>query len=257
MTEIETLQSTLTELKTELPSLKEMRTESAKTKQELKSLQSLVLATYSKRKRGVVSERCALHLASQFITHCERSGKLEGLCSAPGQRDSLLTIARDVLGTVSKTALTTSDIPPPSQYSGEIRELISEFGIVRRQMSPYPIGMGTSRPARMGNRPAFGSVAMSAAFAERSPTLTFASLESHKIGGIVRLPREIDEQSVVPMGQFLARYGAIEFARAEDTWGFLADGTSTYESVRGIVQIARDNANTVVLGSTKTKPSDA
>ena len=28
------------------------------------------------------------------------------------------------------------------------------------------------------------------------------------------------------MGQFLARYGAVEFARVEDTWGFLADGTS-------------------------------
>src|SRR5207302_2137083 len=102
-----------------------------------------------------------------------------------------------------------------------------------------------------------GSVAMSAAFGEKSPTVTFASLESHKIGGVVRLPREIDEQSIVALGQFLARYGAVEFARAEDTWGFLADGTSTYETVKGIVQIARDNSNTVVLASTKTKPSDA
>src|SRR5207302_7988329 len=102
-----------------------------------------------------------------------------------------------------------------------------------------------------------GSVAMSAAFGEKSPTVTFASLESHKIGGVVRLPREIDEQSIVAMGQFMARYGAVEFARAEDTWGFLADGTSAYEQVKGIVQIARDNTNTVVLGSTKTHPSDA
>jgi hypothetical protein len=56
-----------------------------------------------------------------------------------------------------------------------------------------------------------------------SPQFTFASLESHKAGGIVRLPREIDEQSIVPLGQFLARYGAIEFARLEDRWGFLSD----------------------------------
>jgi HK97 family phage major capsid protein len=109
----------------------------------------------------------------------------------------------------------------------------------------------------MGTRPAFGSIAMSGAFVEKSPTLSFASLESHKIGGIVRLPREIDEQSIVAMGQFLARYGAIEFARAEDTWGFLADGSGTYESVKGIVQTARDNTKTVVLAATKTKPSDA
>src|SRR5438132_3828315 len=71
------------------------------------------------------------------------------------------------------------------------------------------------------------------------------------------ISREIDEQSIVAMGQFLARYGAVEFARAEDQWGFLADGTSTYENVKGIVQIARDNNNKVTLASTKTKPSDA
>jgi len=69
------------------------------------------------------------------------------------------------------------------------------------------------------------------------------------------LPREIDEQSIVIMGQFLARYGAVEFARAEDTWGFLADGSGTYELVKGIVQIARDNTKTVTLTATKTHPS--
>ncbi len=209
------------------------------------------------RPRGSVSDDCARHLAAHFIAHCERSGKLEALASLPHHRDALTAFARDSLGLSTRTALSTSDIPLPSQYGSEIRELISDFGVARRRMSPYPIGMGTARPARMGTRPAFGSIAMSAAFAEKSPTLDFASLESHKIGGIVRLPREIDEQSVVAMGRFLARYGAVEFARAEDTWGFLADGTSTYESVKGIVKTARDNSKTVVLASTKTKPSDA
>ena len=209
------------------------------------------------RVRGGVSDDCARHLAATFIAHCERSDKLDALCSAPAQRDAVTAFARDTLNLSTRAALTTSDIPLPVHYSGEIRELISEFGVVRRCMSPYPIGMGTSRPARMGTRPAFGSIAMSAAFSEKSPTVTFASLESHKIGGIVRLPREIDEQSIVAMGQFLARYGAIEFARAEDLWGFLGDGSATYENTKGIVQIARDNTKTLVLASTKTKPSDA
>ena len=54
-------------------------------------------------------------------------------------------------------------------------------------MTPYPFGMGTAKPVRMGTRPAFASISMSSAFGEKSPTITFASLESHKIGGIVRL----------------------------------------------------------------------
>jgi len=211
----------------------------------------------ARRAPGLVSDDCARHLAAQFIVQCEKSGKLEALSSLPTQRDALVSFARGALNLTTRAALTTTDIALPVEYGGEIRELISDFGVVRRRMTSYPIGMGTARPARMGTRPAFGSIAMSAAFTELSPTVTFASLESHKIGGVVRLPRELDEQSIVAMGQFLARYGAVEFARAEDTWGFLADGSGTYESVKGVVKIARDNSKTVPLAPSKTKPSDA
>ena len=100
-----------------------------------------------------------------------------------------MNFARQTLQVSTRTALTSTDINLPVQFGSEIRELVSEFGVVRRLMAPYPIGMGTARPARMGARPAFGSIAMSALIAEKSPTLSFASLESHKLGGIVRLPR--------------------------------------------------------------------
>jgi HK97 family phage major capsid protein len=240
---------------------KSLQDENTQLKQQMTDVRRLMAARASQAPRvrapGLVSDDCAQHLSAHFILHCERSGKLEALASLPAQRDGLRDFARESLGVTAKAALTTTDIPLPTEYGGEIRELISDFGVVRRRMAPYPIGMGTARPARMGTRPAFGSIAMSAAFGEKSPTVTFASLESHKIGGIVRLPREIDQQSIVALGQFLARYGAVEFARVEDNWGFLADGSATYETVKGIVQVARDNAKTVVLAATKTKPSDA
>jgi HK97 family phage major capsid protein len=266
--QVQEFQNILGEMKggwTELRGLpagfRSLQDETTRLQQHVTDVRRLMASrgTLSSRNRlaGLVSDECARSLAASFIAHCEKSGKIEALCSLPAQRDALINFARTTLNVATRTALTTSDIPLPSEYSGEIRELIADFGVVRRRMSLYPIGMGTARPARMGTRPAFGSIAMSAAFTEKSPTLAFASLESHKLGGIVRLPREIDEQSVVAMGQFLARYGAVEFARAEDTWGFLADGGSTYEQVKGVVQIARDNSKTVTLASTKTKPSDA
>jgi HK97 family phage major capsid protein len=251
------LQTLLTEIKSGWSSL---QSETETMKQQLTETRRSLLARSAApvpRPRGAVTIGCARHLAATFIAHCEKSNKLDALCSLPAQRDALTAMARDTLNLSTRAALSTTDIPLPVEYSGEIRELISEFGVVRRLMHPYPIGMGTARPARMGSRPTFGSIAMSGAFGEKSPSVSFASLESHKIGGIVRLPREIDEQSIVAMGQFLARYGAIEFARAEDTWGFLADGSGTYETVKGIVQTARDNTKTLALASGKTKPSDA
>jgi HK97 family phage major capsid protein len=257
LTEIKTGWSGVSALPAEVKTLREGSDKLATDIKEVRRQLALRQTIVAPRRMGQVSEGCARHMASQFILHCERSDRLDALCSVPAQRQSLLTFARDTLELSTRAALTTNDIGLPTHYTGEIRELISEFGVVRRCMSPYPIGMGTARPARSGARPAFGSIAMSGAFPEKSPTVSFASLESHKIGGIVRLPREIDEQSVVAMGQFLARYGAIEFARAEDTWGFLADGSGTYETVCGVVKIASDNECVHALAGGKTKPSDA
>jgi HK97 family phage major capsid protein len=264
LTEFETVMTEIrgdwSQLKPMPTALKSLQAAHDQLSQQMTGMRRLMASRGSSpapHRPGRVSDDCARHIAAAFIAHCEKSGKLEALCSAPSQRDALLSTARDTLNLTTRAAITTTDVPLPVEYSGELRELISDFGVVRRQMHPYPIGMGTARPARMGTRPTFGSIAMSAAIPEKSPQLGFASLESHKIGGVVRLPREIDEQSIVSMGQFLARYGAIEFARAEDQWGFLADGSAGFETVKGIVQIARDNAKTLVLAATKIKPSDA
>ena len=250
-----------TQLKDLPAGFRSLQDDTTRLQQHVNEVRRLVAAAARRpvqpRCAGSVSSECARHLAAHFIVHCERSDKLDALSSLPVQRDRLRDFARSTLNLATRAALTTEDIPLPDAYGSEVRELISDFGVVRRRMSPYPIGMGTARPARTGTRPSFGSIAMSAAIGEKSPTVTFAALESHKIGGIVRLPREIDEQSIVALGQFLARYGAVEFARAEDTWGFLADGNPGYESVRGIVQVARDNSCAIALANGKTKPSDA
>jgi HK97 family phage major capsid protein len=239
--------------------IKTLEAENTRLTQELEGVRRL-LTNYTPRAPrppGQVTDDCAAFLGATFVQHCAASGKLEALSSVSTERDAMLTSARDVLGITTRNAVTTGDIPLPTQYSGQIRELISEFGVVRRKMSPYPIGRGVAKPARMGVRPAFSSIVMSAAFPEKSPTITLASLESHKVGGLVKLPREIDEQGIVAMGQFLARYGALEFARLEDQWAFLADGSGNFEGVKGIVTIAGENSRTLSLVAGKTKPSDA
>jgi len=247
-------------------SLKNVQDETERLQSEVTKVRRLCLARASAGvtapSRGMVSDECAAYLGATFIVRCAKSGKLELLSQSSATRDALLNTARQTLGMEVRTALTTTDIPLPVGYSGELRALIAQFGVVRQNMFPYPIGMGVAKPPRMGNRPQFASIALSGAIPEGSPTITFAALESHKIGGLVRVPREIEEQSIVPMGQFLARYGAVEFARAEDTWGLLADGSATYEQVKGVVQVCADNTATnsnllVTLAATKTAASDA
>src|SRR5438552_43898 len=139
MTETETseFQSLLTEIKTSLPGIRSLQDETTQLRQQLTETRRI--------------------LATRSTLQAPRSH-----ASVSAQREALTAFARDTLGLTTRAALTTNEIPLPTQFGGQIRELISEFGVVRRCMAHYPIGMGTCRPPRMGTRPAFGSIAMSA-----------------------------------------------------------------------------------------------
>ena len=110
--------------------LKLLREENSRLSKDLTAIRRSVFTRPllgGPRHRGFVSDECARKLAATFIHHCERSGKLEALSSFQAQRDSLVAFAHDSLGIATKTALNTSDIPLPSEYGSEIRELISDF----------------------------------------------------------------------------------------------------------------------------------
>jgi HK97 family phage major capsid protein len=225
---------------------------------EFKQMQRQLLARSGSgfaRPRGGVSDECARGLASAVILHAAKSGKLDAMITDIHMRDVLFTEARAFAGVTR--AMSTSEVPLPVSYGGQLMELIAEFGVARQELMMYPMSGGQNRPPRWGTRPAFSFVAMAAALDEKKPTMTFCDLTSKKVGGIVLMPREIDEQSLGLMGQFLAQYGAVEFARAEDTAAFLADGTNTYEGAEGICKIAADNSKLVTLGAGQTAPSDA
>ena len=82
-------------------------------------------------------------------------------------------------------------------------------------------------------------------------------MNPEKAGGIVRIPSEIDADSIVALGQFIARYIAREMARWEDTVLFTADGTATYKLMSGVGKASITLGKSVLLSAGKTAPSDA
>src|SRR5580765_4791431 len=138
-----------------------LQTEFTKLQRMYLNRQSSIHNPQSSISRGLVSDECAAYLGGTFILQCAKSGKLELLSQSAATRDALLNTARHTLGMEVRTALTTTDIPLPVGYSGELRALIANFGVVRQHMFPYPIGMGVAKPPRMGNRPQFASIALS------------------------------------------------------------------------------------------------
>jgi HK97 family phage major capsid protein len=141
-------------------------------------------------------------------------------------------------------------------YSSEVVELVYKYGQARQFATVYPLGQGTTKLPQLKTSPSFGFISQSASVTEKSPQIQFVTFNPQKAGGIVRIPSEIDADSIVPLGQFIARYIAREMARWEDSVLFLADGTGTYNSLKGVGQTAIDNNYLIQLATSKTKPSD-
>lgn len=198
-------------------------------------------------RRGEVSAEAARFMGAVAIIRGLQKGQLiEGA-------DRARSIAEEVVG---KTALTTTDIPLPTEYGSEVVELVAQYGQARRFGTVFPLGSGSVKLPKLTTSPAFGLIALSAAIAQKSPQFAWITFTAEKWGGLVILPNEIDEDSVVAVGQFVARYAAREMAKIEDTVFFAADGTATYDSLEGLTKSVVTDSMTVVLASTKTHYSD-
>jgi HK97 family phage major capsid protein len=243
------------DLKTLGASHQKLSTDFAETQKHLEQLRrSGLSATAPRLAHQAVSDDCARHIAATVVCGADAIGGLNHIKGV--QRDALVGECKNILGLETRSALTSSDIPLPTMYSSQIVELVWKFGQARQFATVYPLGQGTTKLPQLKTTPSFGFIAQSASITEKSPQIQFVTFNPQKAGGIVRIPSEIDADSIVPLGQFLARYVAREMARWEDTVLFLADGTSGYNSLKGVGQTAIDNSLVQQLATGNTRPSN-
>jgi HK97 family phage major capsid protein len=221
--------------------IKTLQDENADQKNSIIKLRKEVLTLGQRtvrpiRKHEVVTPECARYLAAVAYIGAEKYNKLSHLNSQ--SRDLILNKSAEALGMELRAALTTTDIPMPTEFQSQVVELVWTFGDFRRNATPFPMGTGTVKLPKLKTSPAFGLTALSASVAEKSPQIAFVTFTAEKSGGIVRIPSEIDADAIIGVGQFVARYGAREMAKWEDTWGFLADGSGTYDAKSGVCKTA-------------------
>lgn len=239
--------------------------DTTKLRADLDKFRKQQLAAKSQRsgpvRPGQVSDECAKHIAARICLQAESIGALEKGGMDSHRRDALVAVSREILGMEVKAALTSSDIPLPTEFGGEVVELVSAFGAARMYGTVYPLGTGTVKLPRLGTDPTFALIAASGAVPEKVPTVVFVTFTPEKFGGLVRIPSELDADSIVPLGQFVARYCARQIAYLED-YNFFAStgaGSGTNGSVKGLTvsRLAANDAKSTVMAATKTHYSDA
>jgi HK97 family phage major capsid protein len=241
--------------------IKKLQDENLQLKNSLESFRKDTLSRIQKgfnrqpvRRHEAVTHDCARYLAAIAYIGAEKYNKLSHLNAT--NRDLILNRSADVLGMELRAALTTTDIPLPTEFHSQVVELVWDYGDFRKHATTFPLGTGTVKLPKLKTSPAFGLIAQSGNVTEKSPQISFVTFTAEKSGGIVRIPSEIDADSIVSVGQFIARYGAREMAKWEDTWGFLADGSGTYDSKSGVCKTADTLTYKIQLAPGSGKPSN-
>lgn len=212
------------------------------------------------RQAGGVSEACARYLGAIGLVAALKTPAAD---LKQHQVDTAHKYIKEYLGIEAKTALSSSDIPLPTAYSGELVELVYEYGQARRYGTVFPLGAGTVKLPKLKTDPTFGLLTIATAVTEVSPQTEFVTFTTEKFGGLIRLPSEIDEDSIVAMGQFIARYAARNIALCEDYQFFRSTGAGSGQNGTGeglTKAVVTDscfiyNTNAASTGG-KTKQSD-
>jgi HK97 family phage major capsid protein len=211
-----------------------------------------------------VSDDCARALTAALVVGARNVGGMDKLCRDTTQWDNHFARSCEYLGMEQKTAMTTTELPVPTIFVPQIVELIFAYGQARQHATVFPLGNITVKLPRLAaGEDTFaylgaGAAGMSQTVAEKRVTAEEVTFTANKMGGIIRIPTELEADTYVPIGQFLARYIGRQFAKMEDTTMFMADGSATYATQSGIGKYCTTNTDYLLqLASGKTKPSDA
>jgi len=211
-----------------------------------------------------VSDDCARALTSVFVLQCSQlNNGLESLIADASARERVKAFAAGNLGIETRTAMSGAEIPLPTIYVPQVIELVYKYGQARQYATVYPLGAGTVKLPRLkAGEDDFGyfgagTAGMSQPITERRVTAELVTFTANKCGGLIRIPYEIEEDTFIPIGQFLARYIARQLAKLEDKTLFLADGSGTYAGQTGVGPYCVANPTYLLqLAAGKTKPSD-
>jgi HK97 family phage major capsid protein len=129
----------------------------------------------------------------------------------------------------------------PADLANAILDLRDYYGAFRRRAFIAPMASDTTVVTRRtGGGTTVYFVGENAATTESTASFDSISLTAKKIGTLVRISSELEEDAAVDMVDFVANEIAFAFAAQEDDCAFNGDGTSTYGKMRGIGTIVLD-----------------
>lgn len=142
-----------------------------------------------------------------------------------------------------------------SELSAEIRHLITEYGVARREMFAIQLSKNSYKANDLATDVTVYWVDEGAVISSTQAVLGQEELTLKKLGAIVTMTAELLEDTEIDFVSFLAGRVAEGFAKAEDLAFFKGDGTGTYGSFTGLLNAS--DVNEVTMAGTTFASIDA
>lgn len=159
----------------------------------------------------------------------------------------------ELAGVAGVKELTTDDTGSPyggyvvdRELSAEIRTLITEYGVARREFMAVQLSKNSYTANALATDVTVYWVDEGSAIGSTQVVLGKEDLELKKLGAIATLTSELLGDEEIDLFDFIAQRVAEGFAKAEDQAFFIGDGTSTYGGFTGILNAT--DVNEVVMG---------
>lgn len=170
------------------------------------------------------------------------------LAAATGNENAVKYCADNGLG-LTKAAHTESNnatggFSVPEEFGTDMIDLREKYGVFRRNARIVPM-TGDTRidPRRTGGLTAYFK-GESATLTESEKSWDQVALTAKKLTALARYTSELNEDSVLSIGDDLAYEIAYAFALKEDECGFNGDASSTYGGITGVRQRLVDKYTT-------------
>lgn len=132
----------------------------------------------------------------------------------------------------------------PTDLADAILDIRDMYGAFRRRARIVPMASdNTTATRRIGGTTAAFIGENVAASAAGTANVDAVGLTAKKIGALVLLSSELEQDAIVDMVDFIANEIGVAFAIKEDDCAFNGDGTSTYGHMRGISSIVLDGSH--------------
>lgn len=147
----------------------------------------------------------------------------------------------------------------PDEFSDVLISLREEYGVARRNCKIEPMTSDTKRIPKRSATLSASFVGEATAGTETTQNFQQVNLVAKKLMVLTTISNELNEDSLINLGDSVAGEIAYAFALKEDECVFLGDGTSTFGGIDGVIQAlfnVTSNESVFTASSSETTAGD-